>query len=121
MAITKQSVVILAETNVPAGTSSASPVTGSAVDVRAFAGGEWTYKITNGPSAPTIACTVILQVSADGTKWFDYYTVGGSLSANAGNSGSVTMTRGVMYARMIAYGNATNAVTVESVLQAVEG
>lgn len=121
MAINKQAVTILAATSVPAGTSSASPVTGAAVDVRAFAGGEWGYKISNGASAPTVPCTLVLQTSADGTNWYDYFAVGGASGASGVASGSVTMTRGVMYARAIAYGNTTNAVTVESTLQAVVG
>lgn len=121
MAINKQAVTILAATSVPAGTSSASPVAGAAVDVRAFAGGEWGYKITNGASAPTVPCTLVLQTSADGTNWYDYFPVGGASGASGVASGSITMTRGVMYARAIAYGNTTNAVTVESTLQAVVG
>jgi hypothetical protein len=121
MAITKQPVIILAATNVNAGTTPASPVAGPAVDVRAFAGGEWGYKITNGSSAPTVACTLVLQTSHDGANWFDYYAVAGNTAASGVVSGSVAMTRGVMYARTIAFGNVTNAATVESALQAVVG
>ena len=121
MAINKQAVTILASTNVPAGTTAAAPVAGAAVDVRAFAGGEWGYKITNGASAPAVPCTLVLQTSPDGTNWYDYFPVGGATSAAGVVSGSVTMTRGVMFARAIAYGNTTNAVTVESTLQAVVG
>lgn len=121
MAINKQAVAIIGPTNVPAGTSSATPVAGAAVDVRAFAGGEWGYKITNGSSAPTVGCTIVLQVSPDGANWFDFYTASGNTASSGGGSGTVTMTRGVMWARLIAYGNVTNAVTVESSLQAVVG
>jgi len=121
MAINKQAVAILAPTNVPAGTSSAAPVAGTAVDVRAFAGGEWGYKITNGSAAPTVGCTIVLQVSPDGANWFDFYTASSNTAASGGGSGTVTMTRGVMYARMIAYGNTTNAVMAESSIQAVVG
>lgn len=121
MAINKQAVSILAATSVLAGATAASPVTGAAVDVRAFAGGEWGYRITNGSSAPTVGCTIVLQVSPDGVNWFDFYNVSGNTAASGGGNGTVTMTRGVMYARMIAYGNTTNPVTVESSLQAVVG
>ena len=121
MAITKQAVTILAPTNVPAGTTAAAPVAGGAVDVRALAGGEWAYKITNGASAPTVPCTLVLQTSHDGAKWYDYFTIGGASGSSGISSGSVTMGAGVMYARAIAYGNATNAVTVESYLQAKVG
>lgn len=121
MAINKQAVTILAATSVPAGTTAAAPIVGAAVDVRAFAGGEWAYKISNAASAPTVPCTLVLQTSHDGANWFDYFTVGGAAGASAVSSGSVSMSAGVMYARAIAYGNTTNAVTVESHLQARVG
>jgi len=121
MAITKQAVAILAATNVAAGTAAAAPVAGVAVDVRAFAGGEWAYKITNSASAPTVPCTLVLQTSHDGTNWYDYFTVGGSVAASGVTSGSVAMSVGVMYARALAYGNTVSAVTVESHLQARVG
>ncbi|WP_306393356.1 hypothetical protein [Telluria beijingensis] len=121
MAITKQPATILASTNVPAGTTAAAPVAGGAVDVRAFAGGEWAYKITNGSSAPTVPATLVLQTSHDGANWYDYFTVGGTTVASGVSSGSVAMSAGVMYIRVIAYGNATTAVTVESYLQARVG
>jgi len=121
MAINKQAVPILPSASVLAGTTAAAPVVGAPVDVRAFAGGEWGYKITNGASAPTVPCTLVLQTSPDGTNWYDYFPVGGATGAAGVVSGSVTMTRGVMFARVIAYGNTTNPVTVESTLQAVVG
>lgn len=121
MAITKTPVTILASTSVPAGTAAAAPVTGAAVDVRSFADGEWAYKITNGASAPTVPATLVLQTSHDGTNWYDYFTVGGAAGASGISSGSVAMSAGVMFARAIAYGNTTNAVTVESYLQARVG
>lgn len=121
MAINKQPVTILAPTSVLAGTTAASPVAGPAVDVRAFAGGEWAYKISNGTSAPTVPCTLVLQTSHDGLNWYNYFMVGGATGASGVSSGSVAMSAGVMYTRMIAYGNTTNAVTVESYLQAKVG
>ena len=121
MAITKQAVTSLAPANVPPGTTQAVPVAGAPVDVRAFAGGEWGYKITNGSSAPTVAATMVLQTSHDGSNWYDYFTIGGAAGASGVSSCSVKMSDGVMYARAIAYGNTTNAVTVESYLQAKVG
>ncbi|MGG7603543.1 hypothetical protein [Massilia sp. BKSP1R2A-1] len=117
MAITKQSVDILAATSVPAGTTSAAPVTGNSIDVRALNGGEWGYRIVNGASAPGVAATLVLQTSHDGATWFDYQVVSGNLNASGVFSGSVPLGVGVMYARAIAYGNTTNGVTVSSVIQ----
>lgn len=120
MAISKQAVTILAPTNVPAGTSAASPVVGAAIDVRAFAGGEWGYRITN-VGTPGAACTITLQTSTDGADWVDSYVTSGNTVASGSVSGSFTMSRGVMYARVAAYGITLSAATVSSSLQAVVG
>lgn len=120
MAIAKSAVAVLASTSVAAGSSKTSPgAAGSAIDCRAYYGGELTWKITNGTSAPGVALSLTFQVSHDGTNWYDYYTVAGDITASSINSSSIQLDRGVMYLRAIAYGNTTNAVTVESNLQAV--
>jgi hypothetical protein len=120
MAITKTAVAVLASTSSAAGTTTkASPsVTGSTIDCRAYYGGELTWKITNG-TAPGLALSLTFQASHDGTNWYDYFTSGGDTTASSVNSGSIILDRGVMYLRAIAYGNTTNAVTVEASLQAV--
>lgn len=120
MPITKAAVVVLAATSVAAGTTKAAPVAGAAIDCRAHYGGELTYKITNGATAPTVAGAVTFQASHNGTTdWFDYYTAGGDAVASSVTSGAVLLDRGVMYVRVIGYGNTVNAVTVEAHLQAV--
>ena len=121
MAISKTPVTVLAPTSVLAGTTAASPVGGTLIDVRSYAGGEWSYKITNGSMVPALPCTMVLQTSHDGANWYDYYPITGNVTASSVISGSVTLSRGVMYARAIAYGNTSNPVTVESYLQAVVG
>lgn len=120
MAITKAEVTILASTSVAAGSTFSSPgATSSAIDVRTYYGGDLTYKITNGASAPGVALTLRFEASGDGTRWYNYQTVAGDLTASSVNSNTITLDRGVMYVRVIAYGNTTNAVTVEAYLQAV--
>lgn len=122
MALTKAAVSVLASQSLAAGSTKASPgITGSSVNCTAYYGGELTWKVTNGASAPGAAGAITLQASHDGTNWFDYFTVGGDIVASSVNSGSVLLDRGVMYVRAIAYGNTTNAVTVEVQLQAVTG
>ena len=119
MAITKSAVSILASQSLAAGSTKASPgITGSSVNCTAYYGGEVTWKITNG-TAPGVAGAITIQASHDGTNWYDYYTGGGDTVASSVNSGSVLLDRGVMYVRAIAYGNTTNAVTVEVQLQAI--
>lgn len=122
MAITKSAVAVLASQSVAAGSTKVAPgVTGAAVNTTTYYGGELTWKITNGASAPGVAGAITLQASHDGTSWYDYYTAGGDTVASSVTSGSVLLDRGVMYLRAIAYGNTTNAVTVEAQLQAVTG
>ena len=120
MALTKAAVTILASVAVAAGSTKASPgQTGTSVNCTAYHGGEIGWKATNGSSAPAAPVSITLQVSHDGTAWYDYYTITGDTAASGVTSGAVLLDRGVMYLRAIAYGNTTNPVTVELYLQAV--
>lgn len=122
MALTKAAVSVLASVSVPAGGTKASPNAagiGAAVNCTTYYGGELTYKITNGASPPVAAMSLTFQASHDGSNWYDYYTVAGDTVANSINSNSIQLDRGVMYLRVIAYANTTNAVMVEANLQAV--
>jgi hypothetical protein len=107
-------------TSVPANTTKASPVIGSTVNATTGYGGELVYRITNG-GALGAACTIMFQTSPDGTNWFDFYPVSSSdlLSGTVTQGPSVTMPRGGMYLRAIAYGNTTNACTVEAGIEQV--
>jgi hypothetical protein len=121
MPSTKSSVTILAPVSCAAGTTKASPQAGSSVDVRAYYSGTLTWKMTN-VGTVTAPCVMVFQASHDGTNWYDHQTVVASdlISASV-SSGTVPLGRGVMYLRAIAYGNATNPVTVEAYLQAETG
>lgn len=122
MALSKASVPVLASTSGAAGSTKASPgATGSAIDCRAYYGGELGFTITNGGSAPGVAGTLLFQASPDGTTWYDYQSFGGDTTASSVTTGSIILDRGVMYVRAIGYGNTTNAVTYAANLQAVTG
>ena len=114
--------LIPAGTSVTAGTTKASPVTGSAVDARTAYGGELVYRITNG-GALGVACTITFQVSPDGANWFDFYSVSSAdlTSGRVTEGPSITFSRGGMWLRAIAYGNTTNACTVEAGVMLVTG
>jgi hypothetical protein len=123
MAITKSSVVVLASTSATATgpTTKASPgATGASINCTTYYGGELTYIITNGASAPGVAITLLFQASPDnGTSWYDYAPVSGDVVASSINTCVIWLDQGVMYVRAIAYGNTTNAVTVKADLQAI--
>ncbi len=121
MAITKASVALVASTSGAAGSTKASPgVTGSWIDVRAYYGGDIGISITNGASAPGVAMTAMIQVSPDnGTTVFDYFPVAGDLVASSVNTYTIALDQGIMYVRVIGYGNTTNAVTLAANLQAI--
>lgn len=122
MAITKIPVTVLASQSLAAGSTKASPgATGSSVNCTGYYGGELTWKITNGSSAPGAPAIITFQASHDGSNWYDYYTIGSDTVSSSVNSGAIVLDRGVMYLRVIAYGNTTNAVTVDAQLQAVTG
>lgn len=120
MALTKAVTALFAAVSVAAGSSKASPnQTSSTLDCRTLYGGELTYKITNGASPPPVPLNLTFQVSHDGSAWYDYMTVGGDSVTGSALSGSVILDRAVMYLRAIAYGNTTNAVTVDAHVQAI--
>lgn len=116
-------VLITAGTTVAANTTKASPAGGAVtLDARTFYGGELVYRITNGGSLGA-ACTIMFQVSPDGSNWFDYFPVSGAdlVSGTVTQGPSITLSRGPMYVRAIAYGNSTNACTVEAGAMMVTG
>lgn len=121
MALTKASVAVLASTSGAAASTKAAPgATGAWIDCRAYYGGELGYSITNGASAPGVGGTLLFQMSPDnGTTVFDYQMVAGDAVASSVTSGAIQLDRGVMYIRVIGYGNTTNAVAFASNLQAV--
>lgn len=115
--------LIASGTAVAAGTTKASPAGGAlTVNATAAYGGELAYKITNGGSLGA-ACTIMFQVSPDGTNWFDYFPVSSSdlASGTVTQGPTVTLSRGSMYLRAIAYGNTTSACTVEAGVMMVTG
>ena len=116
---TKAAIPVLASVNVPAATTRAAPVASSTIDTRTHAGGDLAIKITNGSSAPSVAATVVVQVSHDGADWTDYHTFSGDTAPSSVTPSVPWIDQGIMYLRVIAFGNATNAVTVQAYLQAV--
>lgn len=125
MAITKTAVTIFASASIVAGGTKSAPATGgtgSHVNTTSYGTSSFVFKITNGSSAPGVAGTITFQNSPDGgVTWFDFYSISGDTVANSVTSGTLTLDRGVMGFRALCYGNTTNPVTFESILEAVAG
>lgn len=113
MVITKSAVTALTSTSAAAGTTKASPgATGSWLDLTAAYGGDLSWRLVNGGSAPGVAATLLVQASPDnGSTFYDYATVGGDIIASSDNSGTIWIDQGIQYVRVIVFGNTTNAVT----------
>lgn len=125
MTITKAKVagIAYAAGNCAAGTTKASPGVNSGwIDLTGKDGVDLGYRIVNGSSAPGTAPTLVIQESPDnGTTVYDYAAVGGDTTASSDNSGTIWIDRAVMYARVIAYGNTTNAVGIGADFSTVAG
>ena len=115
-----------AGTVVPAGTTKGAPVVSDVVDTRTGYGGDLSYRITNS-GALGAACIIMFQISAVGgtnpADWTDHYPVASSdlLAGTVTQGPAITASRGARYQRAIAYGNTTNACTVEGGIHQVTG
>lgn len=103
-------------TLVAAGTSNAAAATtnGTTWDLRTAFGGVVTAIITNGGTAPTVACDFVVQVSGDGSAWKEFSRQTAPTTANAVTPFAVELPSGVLYARPVFTGNTGQAVTVEA-------
>lgn len=95
--------------------AAAGTTNGASVDLRTAYGARFTGKITNGATGPTLGCQVRLQLSADGTNWFDK---GGPQVCATGNAAVTPFTFGVdingYYARLVADSNTDEDVTLDA-------
>lgn len=123
MAITKSKIAAIAyvANNAAANTTKASPGVNSGwIDLTNKYGGDLSWRIVNGASAPGVAPTLTVQASPDnGTTFYDYATVGGDVTASSDNSGTLWLDQGLMYVRVIGYGNTTNAVSIGADIAAI--
>jgi hypothetical protein len=123
MAITKSAVTALTSASIAAGGTKAAPSTGgtgSWLDITGAYGGDLSWRLINGSSAPGVAPTMTIQASPDnGTTVFDYATFGGDTTASSDNSGTIWIDQGIQYVRVIVYGNTTNAITASASLSKI--
>lgn len=118
---TRSTVTIFAAAAIAAGGTKTAPAaggTGGWVDVRNLNGGDISWSVKNGPSAPGVQGQFTLQVSDanDGANITDLWTGGGDTVANSEMTGLIDLPNTPSYVRMLCYGNTTNAVTFKAVL-----
>lgn len=127
MAKTNAAAVIVAPTAVAPGSGStkASPAYSTgAFDISPNYGTGVNISILNGASGPGAPMQAQLQVSGDGTTWFDY---GPPVSGDTANAPSIPYTwsidvpKAYVKGRVIAWGHTTNSVTMGVVTQACTG
>ncbi len=80
-----------------------------------------TAKVTNGATGPTVACTVTVNVSPDGTTFYVWVQGTASTVANAITPFGWDLSPAIMYYNVVFSGNTGQAVTVEAQTQITTG
>ncbi|EFL53115.1 hypothetical protein DesfrDRAFT_0163 [Solidesulfovibrio fructosivorans JJ]] len=110
MAVTKTARTLQA----PATNAAGASTTGSAIDLTTALGLSGTLQITNGSTAPTVACTAYIDVSNDaGTTWRQWLAITAGLTASTAYTYPFSLPAEILYARARFGGNTGQGVTVE--------
>lgn len=122
MAMTNaEATIIAAGTSVAAGGTEASPGTGgtgSVVGPFVDYGDTFSYRITNGASAPGVALTIAFYASnVSSGRWTEIARVSGDVTASSTFSGAIPCPVGFNYFTAKAFSNTTNAVMAEVYLE----
>lgn len=88
--------------------------TGGTVDLSTAFGMLVTGRVTNGATGPTVGCDFVLEVSHDGTDWFEFSRLVSDPGNSAVSEFAVELPASVIKARSLFEGNTGQAVTVES-------
>lgn len=115
MALTKSDSTLVASQSVSAGGSKASSSFDPGYEALV------TATIANGGSAPSTACDVIVEVSADDTTFWEYARYSAGLDASTTYSFAILIPAAVSYAKVTFTGHTGQAVTVAAVAQIVTG
>lgn len=109
MPVTKTSRTLQASTT----NAAAATTTGSSIDLSTALGLSGTARITNGATAPTVACSFSIEVSNDNSVWRPWLTATAGLTAATSYNFPFSLPAEILYARSIFGGNTGQAVTVE--------
>jgi hypothetical protein len=110
MAATKTASTLIASQSLAAG---GAAVTGILNLLTAY-GATITARLTNGGTGPTIAATVTINISTDGTTWRQFAAATGGVSNSEVDDFTFQIPPSVMYAQVSIVGNTGQAVTIES-------
>ncbi len=110
MAITKADITFQAS----ASNAADATTTATGVNLSTGYGATINVRITNGATAPTIACQCDIEVSNDGSDWYVYRTVYGNTVNSDVTEASIEIPIGHQYVRTSFHGNTGQAVTIEA-------
>lgn len=110
MAVTKTARTLVAS----ASNSAGGTTTGSAINLTTALGLSGTLQITNGGTAPTVACTAYIDVSNDNSTWRQWLAITAGLTVSTAYTYPFSLPAEIMYARARFTGNTGQAVTVEA-------
>lgn len=94
--------------------AAAATTTSSTWTLTTALGGLLTTKITNGGTGPTVACTVTVNVSGDGSAWKYFAAATAGTTASAVFEFPVEIPPGAMYVQVVFSGNTAQGVSVEA-------
>jgi Ca2+-binding RTX toxin-like protein len=110
-------------------TNAAAATTRGTVDLRTAQGGLLTFKVTNGGTGPTVACSVNVLVAhsagatptaaAAGVDWKTLYQVAHSTTASAVGEWNIDVPPGAMHLEVEFTANTVQGVTVEAFLSEI--
>lgn len=76
-------------------------------------------KVTNGATGPTLACTVTINTSPDGTNWYFYASQTAGTAASTAYPMAFLVPPEAIRAQVVFSGNTAQAVTVEAQYQSL--
>jgi hypothetical protein len=107
---TKTAITIQAATaNAASGSTTSAPW-----NLATALGGVIQARISNGGSAPTLGCDLLVQISTDGVIWRDFSRQSAGNSAGTTYDFVVELPAPILQARVVFSGNTGQAVTVEA-------
>lgn len=112
MTPTKTARTIIASVSLPAGNTNSA-----ARDLTTCFGGTIMTRVTNGATGPTVAATVTINVSVDGSTWRKLVAIQSNTGNNVITDIPVNIDASIMHVQVSITGNTAQAVTVESYFQ----